>query len=147
MSSWLPEHRERMVEIATRPRRRIYAYAACAGALGSGALRMYWASGRGSGLPGDGVLGVAAGWGAATLCLLAAAVALATVAPWGRAIPRRPLLALAWCTCAALLLTAAFGLIDDNVHWTGRANQVLCLVGGALWFATARSYQQHTRGE
>jgi peptidoglycan/LPS O-acetylase OafA/YrhL len=136
-----------MVEIATRPRRRSYAYAACAGALGSGALRVYWAAGRGSGLPGDGVLGVAAGWGAATLCLLAAAGALATVAPWGRAIPRRVLLALAWSTCAALLLAAVFGLADGDVHWTGRANQVLCLAGGVLWFATARSYQRHTRGE
>ena len=46
----------------------------------------------------------------AVLCALAVIVALALVQPWGRRLPRRPLIGLAWCGTAVLVLRGSAGL-------------------------------------
>ncbi len=82
-------------------------YAACALALLYAAVSFYWAGGGTAGLSTIGgeleELGrarepalIAAVWAVGVLKALAGLLALALVRPWGRAFPRRMLLAAAW---------------------------------------------------
>ncbi len=50
---------------------------------------------------------------AGVLCVLGAVITLAFVRPWGRKVPRRTLLVLAWIGGAALLLRGVVGLVQD----------------------------------
>jgi Protein of unknown function (DUF3995) len=95
------------------------AYAACALAFGHAAVSFYWALGGTAGLSTVGgpleELGrarepalISVVWIAGSLKLLAGFLALALVRSWGRAFPRRMLLAAAWL--GAALLTAYGGL-------------------------------------
>ncbi|MEU6987770.1 hypothetical protein ABZ946_30820 [Streptomyces sp. NPDC046324] len=95
----------------------------------------------------------------AVLALIGMALALALTRPWGRRLPRVPLLALGWAGTGALVpfgvFLAAFGLlawtgviessIDDHAPWVVViAYGGFCLYGLALGRATA-SYRQTTR--
>jgi hypothetical protein len=104
----------------TRPRATAWpAYAACALALLSAVPSFYWALGGTSGLDTVGgaieelarardPAGVALGAGAGVLKVAGALLALALVRPWGRAVPRRVLLGVAWA--GSMLLTAYGGV-------------------------------------
>jgi hypothetical protein len=96
------------------------AYAACALALLSAVPSFYWALGGTAGLDTVGgaieelgrsrdPAGVALGIGAGVLKVAGGLLALALVRPWGRAIPRRLLLGVAWA--ASVALTAYGGLL------------------------------------
>ncbi len=89
------------------------AYAACAWALIFAAVSFYWAAGGTIGADTNApaiarhVLAREPGWVAliwltGCLKLIVALIALALVRPWGRAIPRRLLLAAAWCASAIM---------------------------------------------
>ena len=95
------------------------AYAVCALAFLHAAVSFYWAAGGTAGLSTIGgdleELGrsrepalISLVWLAGLLKVAAGLLALALVRPWGRAFPRRMLLALAWG--GAVLLTAYGGL-------------------------------------
>jgi predicted anti-sigma-YlaC factor YlaD len=58
-------------------------------------------------------------WIGMGLKLVAALVALALVRPWGRGLPRRPLLAAAWLTAAVRLLHVAAGTIQTTLAAVG----------------------------
>jgi hypothetical protein len=106
-----------------------------------------------------GVDAAAGGPAVAALGLLGAAVALATVRPWGRRLPRLPLLGFAWAAAAVLLLlipdarvlmllgylpalVGRFGF--DSLDWPVY-HQLLSIGGGVLWAATALAHQRRTR--
>jgi hypothetical protein len=69
------------------------------------------------------------------LSVLAVVVALAPIRPWGKAIPRGLLRALAWAACCLLSLRGVAGLIADGVSdlvwWPA------FLAGGLLFGAIA----------
>lgn len=106
---------------STRSRAAAWAaYAACALALLSAVTSFYWALGGtvGLGTVGGAVedlarrrdpAGVALGAGAGVLKVAGGLLALALVRPWGRAVPRRLLLGVAWA--ASMVLTAYGGLL------------------------------------
>jgi hypothetical protein len=96
------------------------AYAACALALLSAVPSFYWALGGTAGLDTVGgaieelartrdPAGVALGIAAGVLKVAGGLLALALVRPWGRAVPRRLLLGVAWA--ASMVLTAYGGLL------------------------------------
>lgn len=110
------------------------AYAGVAGALGYAGLKLHWAFGGTLGVSdpapwddtspgspweavsGNGMLRFLAFEGTAVLAGLAALVLLALVEPWGRALPRRPLRALAWLGFALMgcaVLAGAGGMIGE----------------------------------
>lgn len=155
-------------------------YAAAAWSLVYGGLGLFWALG-GAGFPfGHGndpeaalsaLAGVRAAPGApviAALGLAGAAVALAMVAPWGRLVPRWPLLGFAWGAAAVLLLVvpdyrvlravayAPIFLVGAPFGWPPVSfrgaipwpvlNQVVCLGGGLSWVAAAVAYRRRTEG-
>jgi hypothetical protein len=135
-----------------------------------GLLGLWWALG-GDGFPfGEGdpdavgsLLGeVPARVGApvvAALGLAGAAAALALVRPWGRHLPRRLLATFAWAAAAVLLLVVPdarvlmllgylpallFQFGFETVEWPV-VNQLLGIVGGALWAAAALGFQRRAR--
>ncbi|SDL27616.1 hypothetical protein [Nonomuraea jiangxiensis] len=88
-------------------------------------------------------------WTIVALAVLAAMVALATVRPWGRRIPRQVVTVVLVGLCV-LSGAAAFGLLMDLVSfgfnqtvdsWTSTANRALAAVGVVLLIVTARSYR------
>ena len=106
-------------------------YLACAWAFVFAGLSIYWARG---GTAGAATIGpaittpVAAGeagwiallWATALLKALIGLVALALVRPWGRAIPRRLLLAGAWSACAVMALyEGAASLVQHGLMVAG----------------------------
>jgi hypothetical protein len=105
----------------TRSRATAWAgYAACALALLSAVPSFYWALGGTAGLDTVGgaieelgrtraPAGVALGIGAGVLKVAGGLLALALVREWGRSIPRRLLLGVAWA--ASMALTAYGGLL------------------------------------
>jgi hypothetical protein len=105
----------------TRPRIRPWAaYAACAVAWLSAVPSFYWAFGGTVGLSTVGGAierlgrahdpgGIALGAGAGLLKVAGGLLALALVRPWGRMIPRRLRLAVAWA--GSVVLTAYGGLL------------------------------------
>jgi uncharacterized protein DUF3995 len=111
----------------TRPRATAWAaYAACALALLSAVPSFYWALGGTAGLDTVGgaieELGrahdsraVALGAAAGILKVAGGLLALALVRPWGRAVPRRLLLGVAWA--ASMVLTAYGGLLVAVGRW------------------------------
>jgi len=95
-------------------------YAAAAGAAVFAAPHLYWAMGGRTGLCFSLALRgsaeeelirdpwfVAQGlWGVAGLCVVAGLIGLATVRPWGRAVPRPLIVVGAWAACGVMLLRA-----------------------------------------
>jgi len=74
------------------------------------------------------------------LCVVGAAVALATVRPWGRSVPRRWVLGLGWLGSALLTGRGLAGLVAD-----GRTDLVwwpAFLVGGVLFAAVCWRYRR-----
>lgn len=156
-----------------RPRLAIWAgYAASAWALVFAALSFYWAAG---GTVGASTIGpaiatlalardpefVAVLWATGVLKVLGGVLALALVQPWGRLLPRRILLIVAWGVGALLLLYACANLVEHGLMAIGvisipaglgatalRWHLVLWdpwwLIGGILFCAAAWSYG-HTR--
>jgi hypothetical protein len=111
-------------------------------------LHAYWAVGGGAGLP-DGVrvpdrpVLVAIDVLAVSLFVAGAVIALALVRPWGRRLPRRPLIG-ALCAAAVLALVhsaptmtddllAALGLLDLNLHT--QADRLVHFVVEPIWMA------------
>ncbi len=108
---------------ASEPRTRysVWAgYAACAWGCLFAAISFYWGLGGTLGLDTIGgsieKLGrahdptmLAAVWGTGFLKVLGALLAVALVHPWGRRLPRRPVLAMSWG--AAVLLTGYGGVL------------------------------------
>jgi hypothetical protein len=93
-------------------------------------------------------------WGNVAVAVVCAAVALATVQPWGRSIPRWLLLAASWAICAGLgagavaLVLRVLGRseLPAPTGWTGRLVAAAAVVWVVLWGATAVSYRRRTRG-
>jgi hypothetical protein len=131
---------------AGRPRWPAYAVAGWM-ALFAG-LHAYWAFGGGAGLPNgvrvpDRPVLLAIDVLAIPLCLAGAVIALALVRPWGRQLPRRPLIG-ALCAAAVLAfvhsaptmtddLLGALGLFDLNLHT--EAVRLVHFVFEPLWMA------------
>ena len=148
------------------------AYLACAWALAFAAVSAYWALGGevgGETIAAD-VEAVplanepAVVWGTAGAKALAGLLALALVRPWGRALPRRALLAAAWAAGALLTLYGAANAVDHGrmVAGTRATPEILgeraarwhlllwdpvWLLGGLLFLAAAWSYQRRSRRE
>ncbi|MFD7324619.1 hypothetical protein ACFV9D_26565 [Streptomyces sp. NPDC059875] len=95
----------------------------------------------------------------AVLALIGMALALALTRPWGRRLPRVPLLALGWAGTGALVPFGVFLTVMGTLAWTGVIDASIsdhapwvvvvayggfCLYGLALGRAT-RSYQRTTR--
>jgi Protein of unknown function (DUF3995) len=135
------------------------AYAACGWAFLFAALSFFWAAGGRTGLhplevevaPGD-PMWIALNLGAGLLKAVVGLIALALVRPWGRRIPSKLLLAVAWVLGVGMSLYGGLGLVSDVLHVTGVISDpangkwffwylVLWdpwwLLGGVLYVATA----------
>ena len=127
------------------------AYAAFAWAVVFLVPHVYWAVGGTAGLGDESMQGALAVVNAAAIVLLivAAALALALVRPWGASVPRRALRAGAWGACVALTLRGAVGLAQAVAVAVGASSgdlpaislvfEPLFLIGGLLFGLAARS--------
>ena len=87
-----------------------------------------------------GSLGWLATWGTVVPALVAAALLLALVEPWGRRLPRRPLRIAAWLGAAVLAVPGFAGLAESlmtyaglvDTHDTGMAGWVFLVVYGSF---------------
>ena len=96
------------------------AYLGCAAAAGSAVLKVAWALGSTVGINADAAawedfLALMGGptvalWGTVLLALLASAILLSLVQPWGRRIPRRLRASLAWLAFTVTALVGPIGL-------------------------------------
>ncbi len=136
------------------PNQQTFAYAAFVWSVVFLVPHVYWAAGSTVGLDGqsmDGVL-AAINYAAIILSIIAAALALALVRPWGALLPHRLLLIGAWGACALLSLRGDVGLIQALVVWVGGSDselttlglifEPLFLVGGILFGLAARQYRR-----
>jgi thiosulfate dehydrogenase [quinone] large subunit len=126
-------------------------HAAAAWAVLFAAPHLWWALGVPAGFPGGraGHELMMTTWryyfdvGVVGLSVLAVVVALAPIRPWGEAIPRALLRALAWAACFLLSLRGVAGLIADGtsdlVWWP------TFLAGGLLFGAVALLALPHRR--
>jgi Protein of unknown function (DUF3995) len=108
-----------------------------------------------------------------SMFVVGAVVPLAATYDWGRAIPRRALLAVLWAGAIVLLLRGGAGIVDEtlratgvapngltgmsreqvsgsahpsaHVLWSGRITDVYFAVGGVLFGIAARAYEGATR--
>ena len=132
-------------------------------------LSLYWAAG---GLVGSETLGVEIDrlaqerdasfvgelWAAFALKAVAAMIALALVAAWGRRLPRRLLLVLGWATGTGITLYAVANFVQHTLIATGAIStpdglgtyalpwhlalwDPFWLVGGLLFLAATRAFQ------
>ena len=141
----------------------VAAYAACAWSLAFAAAHLYWALGGTAGLPpGMSVRMDPALFAidvlAVPLCLLGALLALSFVRPWGRALPRRLLLACGWGVCAVLVFHSAptllrgalmvVGLLDAELsmleRWSLFVYEPWFFAGGLLYGLSAWSYARRS---
>ncbi|QBD78137.1 hypothetical protein EPA93_19900 [Ktedonosporobacter rubrisoli] len=93
----------------------------------------------------------------AGLCIIGVIVALAITQGWGRKILQRALLFFSWGMGVVLAVLipdlrilqhmayALAFLYLGHITWT-IWNQIICLLGGVLWIATALAYQRGLRG-
>ena len=100
------------------------AYAAAAWAVLFALVSLFWGLGGEFGFYVEEVLDdepstATVNWIALGLKLAAAAVALALVRPWGRALPRRLLLALAWLAAGVLILHVVAGTTQTALAAAG----------------------------
>ena len=99
-------------------------YLAAAWALVFALISVYWAAGGTLGVAsvGAAVAGATSGllvWAAAVLKFVGVAFSLALVRPWGRRLPRRPLLALDYVVSVLLMLYGAVNIIGELLVVTG----------------------------
>jgi hypothetical protein len=147
---------------AARPRAAVWAtYAACACALVYAAMKLYYASGGRLGLPGGPPVSDAAydqydhvvlrQLGLVAVDLLAAGIAVATVQPWGRFLPRWLMLAalgvgfLALAAGATAVLQNTF-LGAGPLRWSNVALSAFVVTWVVLWVVTACYYFRGARG-
>lgn len=139
------------------------AYGACAWSLAFAAVHLYWALGGTVGLPP----GMSVGMNPALfvidvvaipLCVVGALLALCFVRPWGRALPRRLLLACGWGACAVLVFHSAptllrgalmvVGLLDAEPsvleRWSLFVYEPWFFAGGLLYGLSAWSYARRS---
>lgn len=127
------------------------AYAAAGWAVVFLVPHAYWAAGGSAGLDGrsmDGALAVI-NWAAIALSVVAAALALALVRPWGRALPPRLLWAGAWTAAVVLGLRGAGGLVQGLLGESTAfvaAFETLFLIGGVLFGLAARAFARRSAG-
>ena len=100
------------------------AYAAAAWAVPFALVSLFWGLGGEFGFYVEEVLDAepstaTVNWIALGLKLAAAAVALALVRPWGRALPRGLLLALAWLAAGVLILHVVAGTTETALAAAG----------------------------
>ncbi|KEK24086.1 hypothetical protein BAGA_28960 [Bacillus gaemokensis] len=132
-----------------------------------GVLGIYWALG-GNGFPfgendprgfmmGSVLSNIQSDMGGMTIaCIgfIGSIAALATIRMWGKRIPRSFLLIFAWAMCITLVIVIpdvrilqnfaySFMLQFQLIDWLV-INQLLCIVGGVLWGATALAYQRRS---
>lgn len=148
-------------------------YAACAWAFLFSAQSFYYAAGGAAGATtwppaiAQGVLDrdptwVAIMWGTGALKVIAGLLALALVRPWGRLVPRWPLLIAAWGAAAvmavyegaaswvqhALMVAGVIGIPAGLGATAARWHLLLWdpfwLIGGILFAAAAWSYQRRS---
>jgi hypothetical protein len=89
---------------------------------------------------GFGAFGWAATWGTVALALVAAALLLALVEPWGRRLRRRPLIVAAWLGAAVLAVPGFPGVVESLLilagaldgHDNGMAEWVFLVTYGAF---------------
>ncbi len=95
------------------------AYLGCAAITGYAGLKVAWALGSTFGIRDtaafDGFIDQTGGplvglWATVALALLAIAILLSFVRPWGRHVPRRPRVVLAWLGSAIMTPIGAFSL-------------------------------------
>lgn len=147
---------------------RWVAYIAAIWSFLYGILGLYWALG-GAGFPfgendsrgvmmGSFLANIQSDVGGVTIaCIggIGAIAALATIRMWGEMIPRVVLLIFAWIMCMTLVFVIpdvrvlqnfaySFMLHFQLIDWSV-INQLLCMVGGFLWGATALAYQRRSR--
>lgn len=146
-----PARRTLLVSIAVS-RSQTPAYAAFAWALVFMVPHVYWALGGTAGLGNQSIEGALAviNYAAIVLSIVAAALALALIRPWGARVPRRLLLAGAWGACALLSLRGAAGVIQNIAIALGASDEgvpalmlifePLFLIGGVLFGLAARQY-------
>jgi hypothetical protein len=116
------------------------AVAGAAAALAYGALKAVWAVGGTLGVRHtppwvDGMPGwqhFLAFWGTVALAVLAAAILLALVRPWGRAVPRRPLRAVAWLGAALMTSVGTLGSMPMVAYHLGLRDLSADEISGAL---------------
>jgi hypothetical protein len=143
-------------------------YAAALWSLLYGLLGLYWLLG-GNGFPfgkndpraemmGSFLLNLNVDVGGSVIAiagLVGSVVALAMVNTWGRRFPRIIVLSFAWIMSGTLIFVVPdsrivqnfaylFLLHFDLLDWRV-VNQVLCIVGGYIWVATAIAYFRHTQ--
>ncbi|MEN1937460.1 hypothetical protein AAIE21_18195 [Paenibacillus sp. 102] len=148
---------------------RWIAYITAVWSLFYGFLGLYWALG-GAGFPfgendsrgfmmGSFLANIQSDVGGVTIAYIGgigSVVALATIRMWGKMIPRAVLLIFAWIMCITLVMVIpdvrvlqnfaySFMLHFQLIDWPV-INQLLCMVGGFLWGATALAYQRLSRG-
>lgn len=145
-------------------------YLACVWGLIFAAISFYWGSGGTFGLDtiggsieamarrGDAAI-FAAVWITGALKLFGAVLASALVREWGRRLPQRPLLALAWAAAVLLTLYGAFLVAGDALGETGAIHvsgtvdwtalrwhlwfwDMSFLIWGLLFFAALRNYRR-----
>jgi Protein of unknown function (DUF3995) len=142
------------------------AHAACAWAVLFAAANVYWGLGGRLAVPlPDAALDepavVALNWLAVVPKVGLGLVALATVQPWGRALPRRLLLVATYGPGAGMFLYGALGLVLDGLRllgvlavpppaWTSLRWHVFLwdpwwIAGGVLFILTAGLYQRRER--
>lgn len=118
----------RRITAADRLTRAGAAYAAAVWAFAFAAPHLYWAMGGTTGLTTSlnkqildhRTAGFLAGlWGIAALCVAGGLVALATVRPWGRRLPRPVLRALAWFGFVLLAARAVDIYVEFGLGLTG----------------------------
>ncbi|WP_242215659.1 hypothetical protein [Bacillus cereus group sp. BfR-BA-01383] len=148
---------------------RWIAYLTAVWSISYGFLGAYWALG-GTGFPfgendprgfmmGSFLANIQSDVGGVTIaCIgwLGSIIALATIRMWGEIIPRAILLIFAWIMCITLVFVIpdvrvlqnfaySFMLHFQLIDWPV-INQLLCMVGGFLWGATALAYQRRSLG-
>ena len=145
-------------------------YLACVWGLVFAAISFYWGSGGTVGLNtiggsieamarrGDASI-LAAVWITGVLKLFGAVLVLALVRQWGRRLPQRPLLVLAWAATVLLTLYGAFLVAGDALGETGAIHvsgtvdwtalrwhlwfwDMSFLVWGLLFLAALRNYRR-----
>jgi hypothetical protein len=134
-------------------RHELIAYASAAWALIFGVFHFVWAGGWYIGLdPVQAQAAFAVPWKlwydvvAGVMCVIAVPVALALALPWGRRVPRRILMPLAWTGTGLLMLRAVASLVQAAYFLvTGKAasGRWACGSRGSIW---APRYSRPTCG-
>jgi hypothetical protein len=131
-------------------------YATCVWTVVFGAPHIWWALGNPFAFPGgdagyrvfvSATWRIVFDWVVVLLCAIGFGVALALVSPWGRRLPKRPLLAAAWTASAMLTLRGVAGVAVDglsDVEFPMRPVFTVAFVIGGLLFGGVAWRAQRT---